>query len=179
MSKNWSHKLLPAHVVLHSQLYPRVNITCWVRNADTFGCAACSATKSNNRFGPRQSHARFLHQCAEHGRGRAQLRQKAQSAAPYLTFHRGYRELCATRTATLARAQKVCSGSSSGASRLLAAATDRSLSGHGALRHFAGAAHCCSRLSLSQAIPFTRRTLTQSRRVQFRKVSRCFLGPCV
>ena len=41
MSKNWFHKLLPARFVLHSQPYPRVNITCLVPSA----CAACRATR--------------------------------------------------------------------------------------------------------------------------------------
>ena len=95
MSKNWFHKLLPAHFVLHSQLYPRVNIICWVRHRRYLRLRCVHSHRvSNNRLGPRQSHAHFLQQCAKHKRGRAQLRQKTQSAEPYLALHRGHRELC-------------------------------------------------------------------------------------
>ena len=68
MSKNWFHKLLPAHFFLHSQVYPRVNITCWVRHRRYLRLRCLQGHQvSNNRLGPRQSHAHFLQQCASKG----------------------------------------------------------------------------------------------------------------
>ena len=94
MSENWLHQLLPAQLVIHSQLNPRDDISSWVRHHChlRLGCLQ-SHQIPNNCLGPWESHAPFLQECTKHWRGCAKLRQEAQPAVPNLAFHRGNRKL--------------------------------------------------------------------------------------
>ena len=84
MSENWLHQLLPARLVLHSQLNPRVDIPSWVRHHCHLRlCCLQSHQIPNNCLGPWESHAPFLQ---KHWGGCAKLRQEAQPAVPNLAF---------------------------------------------------------------------------------------------
>ena len=95
MSKNWFHKLLAANFVFQSQLYPHVNIACWVRHRRYLRLRCLQGHHvSNNRLGSKAVACPLPAAVREARESRAQLRQKAQSAEPYLAFYCGYRELC-------------------------------------------------------------------------------------